>query len=67
MIDVMKEEAEKKNGDRKEEEEAAASDKSKWMSTAQLWTGDSARDDMEPEVGFLVNGYLGCDLRLSNG
>ncbi|XP_062190409.1 transcription factor NIGTH1-like [Phragmites australis] len=50
VIDAMKEEAEKKKSDRKEEdEEGAAGDKSKWMSTAQLWTGDSGRDDAESE------------------
>ncbi|TVU40519.1 hypothetical protein EJB05_13986 [Eragrostis curvula] len=44
VIDVMKEEAEKKKNDRKEAEEeaAAAGDKSKWMSTAQLWSGGDA-------------------------
>uniref|UniRef100_A0A0E0LGF7 HTH myb-type domain-containing protein n=1 Tax=Oryza punctata TaxID=4537 RepID=A0A0E0LGF7_ORYPU len=48
VIDVMKEEVEKKEekgGDRKEDEEDAdAGDKSNWMSTAQLWTGNSGRD-----------------------
>jgi len=33
-----------------EEEDGAAGDKSKWMSTAQLWTGDSGREDAESEV-----------------
>lgn len=54
MIDVMKAEAGKKaRSDRKAaaEEDGAAGDKSKWMSTAQLWTGDSGRDDdSESEV-----------------
>ncbi|KAG8081330.1 hypothetical protein GUJ93_ZPchr0007g5090 [Zizania palustris] len=36
VIDVMKEEVEKKKGDQKEED---GGDKSNWMSTAQLWTG----------------------------
>ncbi|KAL6880294.1 hypothetical protein ACP4OV_011859 [Aristida adscensionis] len=46
VIDVMREEAEKKKGDRREDDEGAAGDKSKWMSTAQLWTGDSGgRED----------------------
>ncbi|KAL6647723.1 hypothetical protein ACP70R_015160 [Stipagrostis hirtigluma subsp. patula] len=50
VIDVMKEEAERKKCDRKEEDEgAAAADKSKWMSTAQLWTGGSGREDAESE------------------
>ncbi|KAK3126216.1 hypothetical protein QOZ80_7AG0553290 [Eleusine coracana subsp. coracana] len=49
VIDVMKEEAEKKKNDRKEEEDGAAGDKSKWMSTAQLWTGGSGRDAAESE------------------
>uniref|UniRef100_A0A0A9H211 HTH myb-type domain-containing protein n=1 Tax=Arundo donax TaxID=35708 RepID=A0A0A9H211_ARUDO len=49
VIDVMKEEAEKKKSDRKEEDEGATGDKSKWMSTAQLWTGDSGRDGAESE------------------
>lgn len=48
VIDVMKVEAEKKS-DHKEEDEGATGDKSKWMSTAQLWTGDSGRDDAESE------------------
>nr|AIN39826.1 hypothetical protein [Zoysia matrella] len=47
VIDVMKEEAEKKKrNDRKEDE---AGDKSKWMSTAQLWTGGSGSDAAETE------------------
>lgn len=59
VIDVMKEEAGKKTRTRsdrslvaaeEEEEDGAAGDKSKWMSTAQLWTGDSGREDAEPEV-----------------
>lgn len=33
-----------------DEEDGAAGDKSKWMSTAQLWTGDSGRQDAESEV-----------------
>ncbi|KAF2921227.1 hypothetical protein DAI22_07g014600 [Oryza sativa Japonica Group] len=45
VIDVMKEEVEKKGGDRKEDEEDAAGDKSNWMSTAQLWTGNSGGPD----------------------
>lgn len=48
VIDVMKAEAGKKaRSDRKAaaEEDGAAGDKSKWMSTAQLWTGDSGRED----------------------
>ncbi|CAL5077248.1 unnamed protein product [Urochloa decumbens] len=54
VIDVMKAEAGKKTkSDRKAaaaaEEESAAGDKSKWMSTAQLWTGDSGREDAESE------------------
>lgn len=60
VIDVMKEEAGKKTRTRsdrslvaaeEEEEDGAAGDKSKWMSTAQLWTGDSGLEDAEPEVG----------------
>ncbi|GJN10477.1 hypothetical protein PR202_ga28572 [Eleusine coracana subsp. coracana] len=54
VIDVMKEEAEKKKNDRKEEEDGAAGDKSKWMSTAQLWTGGSGRDAAESEVRIRV-------------
>lgn len=65
VIDVMKEEAGKKKtttrrSDRRmasaaadeeeEEEDGATADKSKWMSTAQLWTGDCGREDKEPEV-----------------
>lgn len=65
VIDVMKEEAGKKKtttrrSDRRlasaaadeeeEEEDGATADKSKWMSTAQLWTGDSGREDGESEV-----------------
>ena len=55
VIDVMKAEAgTKTKGDRKAavavEEDGAAGDKSKWMSTAQLWTGDSGREDAESEV-----------------
>lgn len=58
MIDVMKEEAGKKTTKRsdrslpaaEEDEDGAAGDKSKWMSTAQLWTGDSGREDAESEV-----------------
>ncbi|KAG2631316.1 hypothetical protein PVAP13_2NG008600 [Panicum virgatum] len=54
VIDVMKAEAgTKTKGDRKAavavEEDGAAGDKSKWMSTAQLWTGDSGREDAESE------------------
>ncbi|CAL5091931.1 unnamed protein product [Urochloa decumbens] len=55
VIDVMKAEAGKKTkSDRKAaaaaaEEDSAAGDKSKWMSTAQLWTGDSGREDAESE------------------
>ncbi|CAO1939357.1 unnamed protein product [Urochloa humidicola] len=55
VIDVMKAEAGKKTkSDRKAaaaaaEEDGAAGDKSKWMSTAQLWTGDSGREDAESE------------------
>ncbi|OEL16467.1 Myb family transcription factor EFM [Dichanthelium oligosanthes] len=54
VIDVMKGEAGKKTkSDRKvvaaAEEDGAAGDKSKWMSTAQLWTGDSGREDAESE------------------
>ncbi|NP_001150001.1 Myb family transcription factor EFM [Zea mays] len=45
VIDVMKEEA----GKAVAEEDGAAGDKSKWMSTAQLWTGDCGREDAEPE------------------
>ncbi|KAL5196883.1 hypothetical protein ABZP36_000395 [Zizania latifolia] len=47
LIDVMKEEVDKKKGDHKEEEAddaGDARDKSNWMSTAQLWTGNSGRD-----------------------
>jgi hypothetical protein len=65
VIEVMKEEAGKKKtttrrSDRRlasaaaeeeeEEEDGATADKSKWMSTAQLWTGDSGREDAESEV-----------------
>lgn len=61
VIDVMKEEAGKKTTRRsdrslaaaaavaEDEEDGAAGDKSKWMSTAQLWTGDSGRQDAESE------------------
>ncbi|CAN6180985.1 unnamed protein product [Urochloa humidicola] len=54
VIDVMKAEAGKKTkSDCKvaaaAEEDGAAGDKSKWMSTAQLWTGDSGRKDAESE------------------
>ncbi|PUZ68263.1 hypothetical protein GQ55_2G011800 [Panicum hallii var. hallii] len=54
VIDVMKAEAgTKTKSDRKAavaaEEDGAAGDKSKWMSTAQLWTGDSGREDAESE------------------
>ncbi|CAN6222228.1 unnamed protein product [Urochloa humidicola] len=54
VIDVMKAEAGKKTkSDCKvaaaAEEDGAAGDKSKWMSTAQLWTGDSDRKDAESE------------------
>ncbi|WVZ61595.1 hypothetical protein U9M48_011447 [Paspalum notatum var. saurae] len=51
VIDVMKEEAGKKEEEEKTaaEEDGAAGDKSKWMSTAQLWTGDSGREDAGPE------------------
>ncbi|EER95793.2 transcription factor HHO2 [Sorghum bicolor] len=57
VIDVMKEEAGKKTTKRsdrslpaaEEDEDGAAGDKSKWMSTAQLWTGDSGREDAESE------------------
>ena len=57
VIDVMKAEAgTKTKGDRKAavavEEDGAAGDKSKWMSTAQLWTGDSGREDAASEVRF---------------
>uniref|UniRef100_A0A8R7R9L4 HHO5-like N-terminal domain-containing protein n=1 Tax=Triticum urartu TaxID=4572 RepID=A0A8R7R9L4_TRIUA len=48
VIDVMKKEVEekKRGGDRGEDkEDAGAGDKSNWMSTAQLWTGDSVRGD----------------------
>ncbi|KAM0849587.1 hypothetical protein ACQ4PT_053623 [Festuca glaucescens] len=48
VIDVMKKEVEekKRGGDReKDKEDASAGDKSNWMSTAQLWTGDSGRCD----------------------
>ncbi|XP_040382011.1 myb family transcription factor EFM-like [Oryza brachyantha] len=48
VIDVMKEEVGKKGGDREEEEEDAG-DKSNWMSTAQLWSGNSGRDAADPE------------------
>ena len=52
VMDVMKAEAgTKTKSDRKAaEEDGAAGDKSKWMSTAQLWTGDSGREDAESEV-----------------
>jgi hypothetical protein len=66
VIDVMKEEAGKKKtttrrrsdrrlasaaaDDEEEEADGATADKSKWMSTAQLWTGDSGREDAESEV-----------------
>ena len=48
----MKKEVEekKRGGDR--EEDAGPGDKSNWMSTAQLWTGDSGRGDDASEVGF---------------
>ncbi|NP_001358779.1 uncharacterized protein LOC100282329 [Zea mays] len=65
VIDVMKEEAGKKKtttrrrsdrrlasaaaDDEEEEADGATADKSKWMSTAQLWTGDSGREDAESE------------------
>ncbi|CAN6212928.1 unnamed protein product [Urochloa humidicola] len=54
VIDVMKAEAGKKTKsdckvDAAAEEDGAAGDKSKWMSTAQLWTGDSGRKDAESE------------------
>ncbi|RLM87548.1 transcription factor PCL1-like [Panicum miliaceum] len=54
VIDVMKAEAgTKTKSDRKAaaaaEEDGTAGDKSKWMSTAQLWTGDSGREDAESE------------------
>jgi len=51
VIDVMKAEAgTKTKSDRKAaEEDGAAGDKSKWMSTAQLWTGDSGREDAASE------------------
>ncbi|RLN34677.1 transcription factor PCL1-like [Panicum miliaceum] len=51
VIDVMKAEAgTKTKSDRKAaEEDGAAGDKSKWMSTAQLWTGDYGREDAESE------------------
>ncbi|CAO2140852.1 unnamed protein product [Urochloa humidicola] len=54
VIDVMKAEAGKKTkSDCKmatvAEEDGAAGDKSKWMSTAQLWTGESGREDAESE------------------
>ncbi|KAJ1287470.1 hypothetical protein BS78_02G012300 [Paspalum vaginatum] len=57
VIDVMKEEAGKKVGEKSDgnlnlmaaEEDGAAGDKSKWMSTAQLWTGDSGREHAGPE------------------
>ena len=52
MIDVMKKEAEEKKRDGDREEDAGAGDKSNWMSTAQLWTGDSGRGDDASEVGF---------------
>jgi hypothetical protein len=58
VIDVIKKEVEekKRGGDREEEkEDAGAGDKSNWMSTAQLWTGDSGRGDDASEVGS-------CDL-----
>ncbi|VAH46474.1 transcription factor NIGTH1-like [Triticum dicoccoides] len=48
VIDVMKKEVEekKRGGDRGEDkEDAGAGDKSNWMSTAQLWTGDSVPGD----------------------
>ncbi|XP_051205834.1 transcription factor NIGTH1 [Lolium perenne] len=48
VIDVMKKEVEEKRrgGDQeKGKEDAGAGDKSNWMSTAQLWTGDSGRCD----------------------
>lgn len=48
VIDVMKKEVEekKRGGDREDDkEDAGAGDKSNWMSTAQLWTGDSGRGD----------------------
>ncbi|KAF8783641.1 hypothetical protein HU200_000438 [Digitaria exilis] len=54
VIDVMKAEAGKKTkSDHKTvmtiEEEGTPGDKSKWMSTAQLWTGNSNREDAESE------------------
>jgi hypothetical protein len=54
VIDVMKKEVEEKRrgGDQeKGKEDAGAGDKSNWMSTAQLWTGDSGRCDDASEVG----------------
>uniref|UniRef100_A0ACD5UN70 Uncharacterized protein n=1 Tax=Avena sativa TaxID=4498 RepID=A0ACD5UN70_AVESA len=48
VIDVMKNELEekKRGGEREmDKEDAGAGDKSNWMSTAQLWTGDSGRGD----------------------
>ncbi|XP_039812147.1 transcription factor HHO5-like [Panicum virgatum] len=52
VIDVMKAEAgtKTKNDRKATEEDGAAGDKSKWMSTVQLWTGDSGREDAESEV-----------------
>lgn len=50
----MKEEVEekKRDGDRGEDkEDAGPGDKSNWMSTAQLWTGDSVRGDDASVVG----------------
>ena len=54
VIDVMKAEAgtKTKNDRKATEEDGAAGDKSKWMSTAQLWTGDSGREDAASEVRF---------------
>uniref|UniRef100_A0A0D9WUZ5 HTH myb-type domain-containing protein n=1 Tax=Leersia perrieri TaxID=77586 RepID=A0A0D9WUZ5_9ORYZ len=48
VIDVMKEEVEKK--EKVGDDEDAAGDKSSWMSTAQLWTGNSGgREDPEKQ------------------
>lgn len=55
VIDAMKAEAGKEaTSDRKvaaavAEEDSTAGDKSKWMSTAQLWTGDSGREEEDAE------------------
>jgi hypothetical protein len=59
VIDVLKEEAErKKNG--RQEEDGAGGDKSEWMSTAQLWTGGSGRGAAEPEVRSDSAAQLSC-------